>query len=393
MTVAGRARSRPVRAVVLVGAALALVAGCTSNGATSSAPGSGSSAQAAAPTITVNPGKGRTVAPTAPVVIRAQQGKLDMVTVQASDGSVVPGRLANGDTVWRSDPQLLQFGSKYNVAASAVSGSARSTVSSTFTVKESKGLHAFLSPDNRTVGVGMPIIARLTATPDDRAMVESRLSVTTSRPVQGAWHWFSDTELHWRPKDYWPANTTVLVKANLNGVKFGNNVYGDHDTSVKFKIGESNINTVDVNAHTLTVTTNGKLLRVIPVTTGKSTLPTRAGIKVIISKQTETVMDSATVDIPKGSPDAYRLTVKNAMRITWSGEYLHAAPWSVASQGVANVSHGCTGMSDANAQWMFDHSQVGDVVKYVGSTRPLEQGNGYTDWNVPWATWLKNSAV
>ena len=104
-------------------------------------------------------------------------------------------------------------------------------------------------------------------------------------------------------------------------------------------------------------------------------------------------MDSATVDIPKGSPDAYKLTVKDAMRLTWSGEYLHAAPWSVGSQGVANVSHGCTGMSNANAQWMFNHSLVGDVVKYVNSTRPLEQGNGYTDGNIPWTQWLAGSAL
>ena len=40
-------------------------------------------------------------------------------------------------------------------------------------------------------------------------------------------------------------------------------------------------------------------------------------------------------------------------------------------------------------QWMFDISQIGDVVKYVNSSRPLEQGNGYTDWNVPWNDWLK----
>ena len=42
------------------------------------------------------------------------------------------------------------------------------------------------------------------------------------------------------------------------------------------------------------------------------------------------------------------------MRLTYSGEFLHAAPWSVGSQGYANVSHGCTGMSTANAQWLYD---------------------------------------
>jgi len=326
--------------------------------------------------------------------VRSTHGKLDAVSVTAADGNVVSGQLSEGDTVWSStEGQLLQFGAKYKVAASAVSGEARSNVASTFTVKETKGLRARVSPDSRTVGVGTPIIVTLTATPNSRAAVEKRLSVTTSKPVTGAWHWTGDTELHWRPKDFWPANTHVDVKSKLKGVKFGKNTYGDHNTHASFDIGDSNINTVDVAAHTMTVTTNGKVVKVIPVTTGKDTLPTRSGIKVITTKEKSTVMDSATVDIPKGSPDAYKLTVKWAMRLTNSGEFIHAAPWSTRSQGVANVSHGCTGMSDANAKWMFDHSQIGDVVKYVNSDRPLEQGNGWTDWNIPWSQWLAGSAL
>ena len=41
------------------------------------------------------------------------------------------------------------------------------------------------------------------------------------------------------------------------------------------------------------------------------------------------------------------------MRVTYSGEFIHAAPWSVGSQGVANVSHGCTGLSTADAAWLY----------------------------------------
>jgi len=114
---------------------------------------------------------------------------------------------------------------------------------------------------------------------------------------------------------------------------------------------------------------------------------------VIMTQETSRVMDSTTVDIPKSSPDAYHLTVKYAQRLTWSGEFLHAAPWSVASQGHANVSHGCTGMSDANAIWLFGVSKIGDVVSYVHSARPLEQGNGWTDWNLTWSAWQAGSAL
>ncbi len=73
------------------------------------------------------------------------------------------------------------------------------------------------------------------------------------------------------------------------------------------------------------------------------------------------------------------------MRLTYSGEFLHAAPWSVASQGHENVSHGCTGMSTANAGWLYDHSQIGDVVEYTGSSVHMTLDNGYGDWNESFA--------
>ena len=57
------------------------------------------------------------------------------------------------------------------------------------------------------------------------------------------------------------------------------------------------------------------------------------------------------------------------MRVTYSGEFIHAAPWSVGSQGCANVSHGCTGMSTDNADWLYHMSVRGDVVEYVGTDR------------------------
>ena len=153
------------------------------------------------------------------------------------------------------------------------------------------------------------------------------------------------------------------------------------------------VSTVDVTAHKMTVTRNGKVLRVIPITTGKADFLTRGGIKVIMNKERYRVMDSTTVDIPADSPDAYRLKVEYALRLTYSGEFVHAAPWSVAHQGHENVSHGCTGMSMANAAWFYSLSHVGDVVKYVHSTRSLEMGNGYTDWNYSWSSWEAGSAL
>jgi lipoprotein-anchoring transpeptidase ErfK/SrfK len=154
-----------------------------------------------------------------------------------------------------------------------------------------------------------------------------------------------------------------------------------------FTIGPSQISTVDVNRHTMTVRRNGQVIRVIPVTTGKPGLLTRNGVKVIMSREASVRMDAATTGTDPKDPNYYNVLVHWAMRLTYSGEFLHAAPWSVAQQGKANVSHGCTGMSDANAKWMFDHSRVGDVVVFTGSPRPLEWGNGYTAWNESFTAW------
>ena len=105
-------------------------------------------------------------------------------------------------------------------------------------------------------------------------------------------------------------------------------------------------------------------------------------------------MNSETVGIAAGSADSYDIdNVQWAMRLTSSGEFIHAAPWSVGSQGVANVSHGCTGMSTADAAWLYSHARRGDVVEYVGTDRPMTVENGWGDWNVPFREYRAGSAL
>ncbi len=141
------------------------------------------------------------------------------------------------------------------------------------------------------------------------------------------------------------------------------------------------------------VFSNGKLLRTIPITTGEQPkFTTRSGIKVIIEKFDSKRMNSETVGIPVDSADGYDIdNVQWAMRVTYSGEFVHAAPWSVGSQGHANVSHGCTGMSTANADWLYPMTVRGDVVDYTGTDRPMEPDNGYGDWNIPWDEYKQGS--
>ena len=102
-----------------------------------------------------------------------------------------------------------------------------------------------------------------------------------------------------------------------------------------------------------------------------------------MEKFAEKRMNSETVGINRDSPEAYDIDdVQWAMRVTYSGEFIHAAPWSVGSQGYANVSHGCTGMSTADAGWLYAMSRRGDVVEYTGTDRPMTLENGYGDWNL-----------
>ena len=377
-----------------------LLTSCTST-PTASGPGGGSASSAAAvskASITVNPGAGaRGVRPSDPVSVVATNGKLTSVVVKAAGGAPLSGSLSADQATWTATSSLLPLSTSFVVVAQAVDPDGRAkTLKSTFsTVRPTGTLKAVWSagPQGKKVGVGMPILVAFSSPVTDKAAVERQMAVSLSIPIEGSWHWFSDKSVHWRPKTFWPAGEQVSVTLGLRGIDAGNGVWGTTDYTFGYNIGSSMISTVDVTRHTMTVTESGRVLRVIPITTGKPGYATRGGIKVIMTQETSRVMDSTTVDIPKSSPDAYHLTVKYAQRLTWSGEFLHAAPWSVGSQGHANVSHGCTGMSDANAIWLFGVSKIGDVVSYVHSARPLEQGNGWTDWNLTWSAWQAGSAL
>jgi lipoprotein-anchoring transpeptidase ErfK/SrfK len=346
--------------------------------------------------LSVSPASGaRKVDPNDRVEVRAVVGTVTDVRVVDAKGHPVRGSLGS-DGVWRSAGKPLAYDTTYTVTAQGedTAGHDKVVQSAFRTVAPKARLTTSISPvQGQTVGVGMPVIVRLSSPVADRAAVQAALTVEPSRQVEGSWSWISDRELHWRPESYWPSDTRVTVGVGLKGVRAGRGVWGSENRSVTFTVGSSTISTVDVSTDMMTVTHQGEVIRRIPITTGKEGFRTRNGIKLIVSKERTRVMDAATIDIPKDSPDYYRLKVEYAMRLTWSGEFVHAAPWSVADQGRENVSHGCTGMSVANAEWFYALSKVGDPIRYTGSTRPLESGNGWTDWNISWAHWKAGSAL
>ena len=177
------------------------------------------------------------------------------------------------------------------------------------------------------------------------------------------------------------------MAAHIDGYNAGNGMWGAKDVTVNYTIGDAHVSTVDANSHTMTVTDNGAVVKTIAVSTGRDKYPTKSGVHVVSDKAPKVIMDSATVGIPRNSPDGYYETVFWDVRISNSGEFVHAAPWSVSDQGHVNVSHGCVNVSTADAEWFYNYSQVGDVVTVVGTSESLEPTNGYGDWQVPWATW------
>ena len=254
---------------------------------------------------------------------------------------------------------------------------------------------SFAPLDGQTVGVGMPVIVRFDIPITDRASIERKLSVTSQPAQVGAFHWLSSQEVHWRPKTYWQAGTKVSVKADIGGVPAGNGIYGQEDREINFQVGRSMVSKVDMKTLQMRVFRDGKLQRTMPVTTGEQPkFTTRSGIKVIVEKFRHKRMNSETIGIDPDSADGYDLDdVEYAMRLTYSGEFVHAAPWSVGSQGNSNVSHGCTGMSPENAGWLYDNSIVGDVVEYVGTDRGTSLDNGFGDWNSSFADYKAGSAL
>lgn len=333
------------------------------------------------------------------VSLRARDGELDRVTLTpvGAEGRV-PGRISDDGERWVAE-ERLEPGVRYRLVgvASNETGEQKRLTRSFRTTDLSLDQQTYpsIAPlDGETVGVGMPVIVSFDVAVTDRAEVERHLSVDTKPAQPGSWHWISGNEVHWRPKTYWKPGTEVSVQADVNGVNAGGGIYGQEDRSSSFTVGDAVIMKVDVARHHMKVFRNGQLLRTLPISAGKPGFTTRSGIKVIVEKFRFKDMDAATTGISEDDPEYYDMTdVEYAMRVTYSGEFLHAAPWSVGSQGSANVSHGCVGMSTSDAGWLYSIARRGDVVETTGTDRPMEATNGYGDWNVPWAEYKKGSAL
>jgi len=349
--------------------------------------------------VTITPAdKATGVSPQTKVEVAADSGTLDSVVVKDGKGKEIDGTTTT-DGGWIAS-RYLRPNATYSVTVTALGsdGSPTTTTSRFRTAKPAIDATYHLVYDGMTVGVGMPVSIQFDSavqTKKMRAEVEKLVSVTSVPAQQGSWGWLDNRQLMFRPKTYWKAGTKVTVDAPIAGVKTGDGKFVGKDATGGFTVGSKIISTVNIQSHMMTVRKGGTVLRTIPVSTGRPgpSTETRSGIKVIIDKQPHIVMDSSTVGIPKGSPGYYRTDTNWDLRVTWTGEFLHSAPWSVGAQGNTNVSHGCTNLSPSNAKWMYDLSKVGDIVKFVGSSRVFKPTEGIGVWQYSWAQWQKQSAL
>ncbi|MFG3321720.1 Ig-like domain-containing protein [Streptomyces sp. NPDC048171] len=335
------------------------------------------------------------------VVAEGADGRITDVTAMDASGRYVAGELSADGARWHSTSPLAANAS-YTVRVSTEDddGAPGRKVLTFETGKPGakKTLGITFGPKAGAYGVGQPVTAELSQPVRDkaqRAIVERALKVDSTPAVEGAWHWVDDKKLHYRPKEFWPAHATIEVRSTLDGIKVGDRMWGGAAKPLKITTDDRVVAVTDAAAHTLTLFQDGKEIKQIPVTTGKPGFDTRNGVKVVLGKEPFVRMRSTTVGIAEGSSESYDLPVHFATRVTWSGEYVHAAPWSVGSQGSANVSHGCVGMSTANAEWFFKAVQEGDLVEVVNSGGEMMEpfGNGFGDWNLDWNKWRTGSAL
>jgi lipoprotein-anchoring transpeptidase ErfK/SrfK len=329
-----------------------------------------------------------------PVTVSAEDGVLGAVTMMNEDGEPVAGKLSRDGLTWATT-EPLGYNKQYTLTAESLGLGGATSRQMTFETHSPENLTMpyVLPNDGEVVGVGQPVAIRFDENIPNRLAAQQAITVKTNPPVQGAFYWLNEREVRWRPANYWKPGTTVDVAVNTYGVDLGDGLFGQENVKTHFTIGDEVITRVDDNTKTLTVTRNGEVIKTMPVSMGKSSTPTNNGTYIVGDRLSHMVMDSSTYGVPTNSPNGYRTEVDWATQISYSGIYVHAAPWSVGSQGYSNVSHGCINVSTSNGQWFYDTSKRGDIVEIVntvGSTLPGTDGLG--DWNIPWDQWKAGNA-
>ncbi|MET3983488.1 lipoprotein-anchoring transpeptidase ErfK/SrfK [Streptomyces sp. PvR034] len=405
-----RGRFRTGLPALLLGAALLLTTGCSGgspdakvgggdNGKGGAVANGKTGTEASQATVTIKPDDGaKEVATSGILKISSTGGKLTTVTVADTKGNAVEGKLAGDGASWEPARNLASA-TEYKVHAVAKDGSGRESAKDiTFTTLTPTNTFVghYVPEDGDTVGVGMPVSINFSRGITNPQAVEKAITVTAEPAVAVEGHWFGNDRLDFRPEKYWAAGTKVTVKIALDGVEGRPGVYGKQTRTVTFKVGRSQVSTVDAAAHTMQVVRDNAVLKDVPITAGAAANTTYNGQMVISEKYKVTRMNGATV----GFGGEYDISdVPHAMRLSNSGTFVHGNYWASSDTfGSENVSHGCVGLQDARGAgdndmpgaWFYNESLIGDVIVVKNSKdKEIAPDNGLNGWNMPWADWIK----
>ena len=339
--------------------------------------------------------KSEDVEPGAPVTVAVGGGLLTEVVLKNEAGKVVKGALSDDARTWTS-AEPLGYGKTYTATATAedAEGTPKTSTSTFTTAQPARTSVLSMNPlDGQKVGVGQPLAFYFSTNIRDKAAAEKAIKITSEPATEGAYYWFDDSTVMWRPKEYWKSGTKVTIDARIYGKHLGNGTYGAEDRKAVVTIGDAVVMKADGKSHKMTVSINGKVAKTIPISMGKPGYETPVGTYVVMSEHTDYTMDSSTYGVPTDAAEGYRTHVEVATRMSNSGIFYHSAPWSVGDQGKRNVSHGCINVSTENARWLQKISSKGDVITVSGSGGPkLEVWDGLGVWQVPWETWKKGGA-
>ncbi|BAU96811.1 lipoprotein [Corynebacterium suranareeae] len=344
-----------------------------------------------APVVSVDD-EAEDVDPSEPIIVKSMGDGLQKVSMTNEEGYEVESELSEDGRSWTT-AETLGYNRTYTVKATDKNGESSTVVFNTATPAATTNVA--LSPlADSVVGVGQTIGFRFGTPVEDRQAAQDAITVTTSPEVEGGFYWLNNSELRWRPAEYWEPGTEVTVEADIYGKDLGGGVWGENDNATNFTIGDRVEAVADDATKTMSVYKNGELLRTMPVSFGRDTAEwaTPNGTYIIGDRNESMIMDSTTFGLGY-EEGGYRTPVQYATQMSYSGIYVHAAPWSVGAQGSYNTSHGCINVSTENAQWFQETVKRGDIVTVqntIGQT--LSGYDGLGDWNIPWSEWSQGNA-
>ena len=330
-----------------------------------------------------------------PVTVTARGGVLGSVSLADDEGQQMAGQLSPDGVSWTATDPLAYNGHYTLIVRSlGLGGVTNQTITFKTHAPENLTMPYLMPNDGEVVGVGQPVAIRFDENIPDRVAAQKAITITTDPPVEGAFYWLSNREVRWRPENFWAPGTTVDVSVDTFGTDLGGGLFGQRSLTARFRIGDRVVATADDDTKMLTIRRNGEIVKTMPTSMGKDSTPTNNGVYIVGDRYKRLIMDSATYGVPSDSPKGYRLEVDWAPQMSYSGIYVHSAPWSVAAQGSSNTSHGCLNVSPANAEWFYDNTKRGDVVEVEGTVGPWLSGTeGLGDWNIPWSQWKAGNAT